>query len=61
MNRQLNPKIDTIFLIPDYKYFYLSSSLIKQIIKLGGDIRDFVPAAVKNALKERYSKLGSTS
>ena len=61
MNRQLNPKIDTIFLIPDYKYFYLSSSLIKQIIKLGGDTRDFVPAAVKNALKERYSKLGSTS
>ena len=54
MNRQLNPMIDTIFLIPDYKYFYLSSSLIKQIIKLGGDLKDFVPANVKQALLEKY-------
>jgi pantetheine-phosphate adenylyltransferase len=54
MNRQLNKDIETIFLIPDYKYFYLSSSLIKQIIKLGGDLKDFVPANVKQALKEKY-------
>ncbi|MBW6516727.1 MAG: pantetheine-phosphate adenylyltransferase [Candidatus Cloacimonetes bacterium] len=54
MNRQLNPKIDTIFLIPNYKYFYLSSSLIKQIIKLGGELKDFVPENVKQAVKKKY-------
>ncbi len=54
MNRQLNKGINTIFLIPDYKYFYLSSSIIKQIIKLGGDPKDFIPASVKRALKEKY-------
>lgn len=54
MNRQLNPKINTIFLIPEYKYFYLSSSLIKQIIRLGGDLKDFVPANVEQALKEKF-------
>jgi len=54
MNRQLNPRVDTIFLIPNYKYFYLSSSLIKQIIRLGGDLKDFIPDEVKQAVKKKY-------
>lgn len=57
MNRQLNPAIETIFLIPDYKYFYLSSSLIKQIIRLGGDVKDFVPENIKKAVSKKYSSM----
>lgn len=47
MNRQLNSGINTIFLVPDSKYLYLSSSLIKQIVRLGGDLKEFIPKCVE--------------
>ncbi len=56
MNKQLSTDINTIFLVPDYKYLYLSSSLIKQIIRLGGDLKDFIPLCVEQAIKEVYKK-----
>ena len=46
MNRRLNKKIETVFLMPDERFTYLSSSLIREIIKLKGNYKDFVPAAV---------------
>jgi pantetheine-phosphate adenylyltransferase len=55
-NRQLVDEIDTIFLMPSEKHFYLSSRLIKQIAGLGGDVTSFVPAFVKKVL---YDRLGS--
>jgi pantetheine-phosphate adenylyltransferase len=56
MNKHLDSTINTVFLIPDYKYFYLSSSLIKQIVSLGGDVSDFIPTCVERALKETIAK-----
>jgi pantetheine-phosphate adenylyltransferase len=53
-NRKLAGDIETIFLMPHESYAYLSSRLIKEIARLGGDIRPFVPAFVEKALKERY-------
>jgi len=54
MNRHQNKKIETVFLMPDEKYTYLSSRLVKEIILLGGKTKDFLP---KPAIKSIYSKL----
>ncbi len=51
MNRHLEPKVETIFVMPNEAYSYTSSSLVKQIAKLGGDVTHFVPANVAQALK----------
>ncbi len=55
-NRRLDPDIETIFLMTDYKYSYLSSSLIKEITRLGGDVSGFVPAPVCKRLKSLKGK-----
>lgn len=51
MNRHLEPKVETLFVMPNEAYSYTSSSLVKQIAKLGGDVAHFVPANVAAALK----------
>ena len=50
MNRHLNKNIETLFLTPAQKYSYVSSSLVREIARLGGDVRAFVPEAVAQAL-----------
>ncbi len=54
-NRLLADDIDTMFLMPSEKHFYLSSRLIKEIAQLGGDVSHFVPPFVKRALSEQLS------
>ncbi|BAG13970.1 pantetheine-phosphate adenylyltransferase [Candidatus Endomicrobiellum trichonymphae] len=53
MNRNLNKKIETIFLMPDQSYTFLSSGMVREIAMLGGDTKDFVPECVKIELKKR--------
>jgi pantetheine-phosphate adenylyltransferase len=50
MNRQLAPSIETIFLMPRDTYTYLSSTIVKEICRLGGPISKFVPATVESAM-----------
>lgn len=50
-NRKMAKEIETVFLMTDYKYSYLSSSFVKQIARLGGDVRELVPQAVVKSLK----------
>ena len=57
MNRRLNSEIDTVFLTPSEQFLFISSSLIREISALGGDISEFVHPAVCAALEER---LGSS-
>ena len=54
-NRKLAGDIETIFLMPHESYAYLSSRLIKEIARLGGNIRSFVPRFVDEALQRKYS------
>jgi pantetheine-phosphate adenylyltransferase len=54
MNRKLNDSIETLFLMPRGAYTYLSSSIIKEIGRLGGDTSAFVPPLVGKALHEKY-------
>jgi pantetheine-phosphate adenylyltransferase len=55
MNRHLDPGIETTFLTPSESYAFLSSTLIKEVASLGGDVSEFVPPQVINALKRAYT------
>ena len=56
MNRKLNRDLETCFLTAKEEYTYLSSRLVKEVARLGGDIRSFVPERVAAALVERFAK-----
>ena len=56
MNRHLQPRIETIFVMPNEAYSYTSSHLVKQVAKFGGDVTHFVPPNVATALREAYKK-----
>lgn len=55
MNRTLNNKISTLFLMPHAKYTHISSSLVREAASLGGDVKKYVPEHVNLALKKRYN------
>ena len=50
MNRKLNDQLETVFMMPNAKYTFLNSSIVREIARLGGDVGDFVPPAVQKAL-----------
>ncbi|WP_043751606.1 pantetheine-phosphate adenylyltransferase [Imhoffiella purpurea] len=54
MNRHMAPDIETLFLTPAEKYTYISSSLVREIARLRGDVSAFVAPVVQAALKERF-------
>ncbi len=54
MNRKLNRKVDTIFLMTGFKWFYTSSKIIKEAASLGGSVRGLVPDVVHQRLKEKF-------
>jgi pantetheine-phosphate adenylyltransferase len=54
MNRKLAPDVETMFLTPDEGYSFISSSLVREIASLGGDVGPFVHSAVQAALSERF-------
>ncbi len=56
MNRHLYPDIDIIFFFPSKEYTYLSSSIIKEVFLLGGDVSKFVPPYVIKKLEGKYRK-----
>ena len=56
-NKKLNPDVETLFLTTAQQNMYLSSSMVKQIASMGGDISDFVPEQIRTAITERlYGK-----
>ena len=55
MNRRLRPQIETVFLMSGEAYSFISSRLVKEIIRLGGNISGLVPPAVEVRLKQRFS------
>ncbi len=58
-NRKLAPAVDTVFLVPHEDYTYLTSSIVREVARLGGDVSDFVPASVQRRLAQRL-KDGTT-
>ncbi|MGA4642972.1 pantetheine-phosphate adenylyltransferase [Limisphaera sp. 4302-co] len=53
MNRKLNEAFETIFMMPNESYTFLSSRMVKEIAALGGEIRPFVPPVVERALRQK--------
>ena len=58
MNRKLNERVETIFMMPKDTYTFLSSRIVKEIARLGGDVSEFVPPQVVTILRK---KLGAVS
>ena len=56
MNRKLNEHVETIFMMPKETYTFLSSRIIKEIARLGGDVKAFVPVHVEAALKKKMAR-----
>ncbi len=56
MNRQLHPALETVFLVPALDLTYLSSSLVREVARFGGDISALVHPAVAEALRARFAK-----
>jgi len=54
MNRRMAPEIETLFLTPAEQYAYISSSLVREIARLGGDVSTFVTPAVQAALNKQF-------
>lgn len=55
MNRKLEPRVETIFLMPKDEYTFISSRLVREIAALGGDVSKFVPPVVQEALKKKLA------
>jgi len=58
MNRRLDPRIETVFMTPREEYSFVSSRLVKEVFRLGGDLRGLVPDAVLRRLGERLPPQG---
>ncbi|MDO8961043.1 MAG: pantetheine-phosphate adenylyltransferase [Methylophilus sp.] len=56
MNRKLYPKLETLFLTPAEQYMFVSSSLVREVARLGGDVDQFVSPAVEAAIKHKLGK-----
>lgn len=56
MNRRLERHVQTVFLMTDYKWLYISSTIVKAAVKEGGDIKGLVPENVRHALLEKFRK-----
>jgi len=54
MNRKLNPDIHSIFLMTDYRWFYISSSMIKDVARLGANVSALVPLYVNQKIREKF-------
>ena len=61
MNRHLIPSAETLFLTPSEQYSFISSSLVREIARLGGDVSGFVHPAVQQALRQNYRKQTTTT
>ena len=57
MNRGLNEKCETLFMMPSPEYSYVSSRLIKEIAKCGGDVSSFVPPVVAQAMSRKFGRI----
>jgi pantetheine-phosphate adenylyltransferase len=59
MNRRMNRKIQTIFLMTGFRWIFTSSSIIKEVAQFGGDVSDLVPDPVNKRLREKYGPVKS--
>jgi len=54
MNRRLNPRIETVFMMPNEEYTFVTATIVKEIASLGGPVQELVPAPVDEALRKKF-------
>ena len=54
MNRRLDPRVETVFMMPAETYSYLSSRLVKEVVRLGGSVKGLVPSSVEDRLSRKF-------
>lgn len=59
MNHHLSPELETVFLLANEAYAHVSSSLLKEVLKFGGDVSDYLPNAVNQALNQKNREMKS--
>jgi len=60
MNRHLASDVETLFMTPDEQYGFISSSLVKEVARLDGDVSEFVGEDVQKALRRRFEELNGS-
>ena len=58
MNKHLNPEVETVFMMASQQYLYVSSSRLKELVRFGGEVSDFVPPLVEKRLREKLQPDG---
>ncbi len=58
MNRNLCEEVETMFLTPDERYGFISSTLVREVARLGGDVSQFVGEEIAQALQEQFGFMG---
>lgn len=56
MNKHMYPELETVFLVSDEKWFYLSASRMRELASFGADIREFVPPSVAERLRDKFGR-----
>ena len=56
MNRKLYPKLETLFMTPAEEFMFISSSLVREVARLGGDVNQFVSPGVETAIKQKLAR-----
>ena len=59
-NRKLNREVESVFLMPGFRWIYISSSMLKDIARNGGDVSELVPVNVDTAMKEKYQRINNS-
>ncbi len=59
-NRKLNREVESVFLMPGFRWIYISSSMLKDIAQNGGDVSELVPVNVNTAMKRKYEDIDNT-
>lgn len=58
MNKEINPAVETLFMMTAQNLYFVSSSMIKELFRYGGDVSPYVPATVTKRLKEKFPHVG---
>lgn len=56
MNRQLNRRVETVFMMPSARYSFLNATIVREVARLGGDVSELVPPMVAERLRERFGR-----
>lgn len=58
INKHMNPRVETLFMMADTQYSFLSASVVRELARHGGPVEDFVPEGIADAIRTKYAQMG---